>query len=98
MMLKNKALLLCMFSLIMFYSCNNNHENLWNEAKQLYSDNDHENSIKKLHQIIDKYPNSGTNQIPKLVAITAPTTSKNFSTINIGAVLEREILNLSFKI
>ena len=58
MMLKNKALLLCMFSLITFYSCNNDHENLWNEAEQLYSENDHEKSIKTLHQIINKYPNS----------------------------------------
>ena len=47
---------------------------------------------------IDKYPNSGMNHIPKLVTISAPVTSKNFSTINNGAVFERGISNLSFKI
>ena len=58
MMLKNKALLVCFFTFFIFYSCDNNHNNLWNEAEQLYSNNDYENSIKKLNKIIDKYPHS----------------------------------------
>jgi len=58
MMIKNKALLLCIFSFLIVYSCNNNHNTLWIEAEQLYSNNDYENSIKKLHEIISKHPNS----------------------------------------
>ena len=56
MMLKNKCLLLSVFSFLVFYSCNNEHNILWNEAEQLYTDNNFENSIKKLHEIIIKYP------------------------------------------
>jgi hypothetical protein len=45
-----------------------------------------------------KYPISGKNQIPNRVTINAPIESRNFSTMNRGAVLVLGILNLSFKI
>ena len=58
MMRKNNFIIILLFSFIVIYSCNKNHENLWKEAEHLYSLNDHENSIKKLHEIINQYPNT----------------------------------------
>ena len=48
--------------------------------------------------MIARYPTSGINHIPIIVTIIAETKSKNFSTMNSGAVLVLGMLNFSFKI
>ena len=39
--------------LLLFYACNNNDSELWNNAKKDYSNKDYENCVIKLQQIID---------------------------------------------
>ena len=92
MMLKNKAALIfsyCCF--FVFTSCTNEHSVLWDDAEQLYLNKEYENSIKVLHSITSKFPN--TEYAAQAKYLLADIYLNEYNEYNIAIDYFNEVIN-----